>query len=110
MKRLFSILPLSLILVAPNAFAINLTLQGGPNGYGPYQTGVGGEFTFQISDPTLLGTIGGVGGYATTTANQAGPGVSFQTFCVEGGENIDSKTPNYTANLNNHSVYSNVQL
>lgn len=116
MKRLFTAVLFCALLAAPSVFALTLTLQGnnsvggGLNGYGPYQTGVGGEFTFQISSPSLLGTIGGAGGYSTTTANQAGPGVSFQTFCVEGGENIDAAHPVYTANYSTHSVYSNVQL
>jgi hypothetical protein len=108
-KRFLSLALLALIS-APTAFALTLTLQGnnsvsgGYNGYGPYQTGVGGEFTFAISDASLVNSY-----YAGRTRNLVSA-PSFQTFCVEGGENIDASHPVYTANYNTHSVYSNVQL
>ena len=102
MKRLAALLLLALAFCSTNLFALQLTLQGG-NGYGIWQYGIGGEFTFHISDPSLLT------GYAGYAINQVGPNTSFQTFCVEGAENIYAYQT-YNAALNNHSVYSNVQL
>lgn len=107
MKRILLGALLAVITITPSVFAIDLRLQGGPGGYGPWQTGVGGEFTFQITSPSDQYLLDN---YSSVVRNQGGVGNSFQTFCVEGGENINSAYPNYTANLNNHSVYSNVQL
>lgn len=95
------------LIAAPSAFGLSLSLGGGPNGYGPWQTGVGGEFTFQITSP---GDQNLIGGYSSSSSGQGGIANSFQTFCVEGNENINSAYPNYTATLNDHSVFSNVQL
>lgn len=100
---------LSLTLATSSSFAVTLTLEGnnsvggGLNGYGPYQTGVGGEFTFRINDSSLVSS------YYSGAMNQASPYTSFQTFCVEGAEFISANST-YTASYNNHSVYSNVQL
>ena len=96
--------------MVPSSFALTLTLEGnnsvatGLNGYGPYQTGVGGEFTFQIDNPSLIS------GYSSLARNQNGIANSFQTFCVEANEYIDASHPVYTANYNNITRYSNDQL
>ncbi len=88
-----------LAMMAPAAMAtIGLGL---PDGYGPYQTGVGGEFTFSYSGLTLSSAyVNGV------TENVPGPtqyGNTFQTFCVEGGEYINAGDT-YTAVLNSKAV------
>ena len=102
MKRFFTVALLSLALCSSKLLALTLTLQGGA-GYGPYQTGVGGEFTFGISDSSLVGS------YSSYTRNQAGPGTSFQSFCVEGAENIYAYQ-SYTAQYNNRTMYTDVAL
>jgi hypothetical protein len=110
MKRFFAVALFAATIIVPSAFGLTLTLQGnnsvggGYNGYGPYQTGVGGEFTFAISDASL------VSGYISGTTRDLVSTASFQTFCVEGGENIDAAHPVYTANYNTHSVYTDVAL
>src|SRR6266481_6087939 len=105
MKKTFLLSVVVGMLSVPSVFAVTLTLEGSPSGYGPYQTGIGGEFTFGISDGNLIS------GYSPLTMNQGdGAAPSFQTFCVEGGENINSGSPTYTANYNNQSVFSNVPL
>jgi hypothetical protein len=109
MKRLLALCSVLLSCAVSPSFALTVTIggnnavAGGYNGFGAYQTGVGGEFTFSISDPTLIS------GYASTTRNQGGSANSFQTFCVEGGENIYANQT-YSAVFNNQTVSSNVRL
>lgn len=102
MKRLSALALFSLSLCSSKLLALTLTLQGG-YGYGPYQTGVGGEFTFGISDPSLVSS------YSSYSMNQAGPGTSFQSFCVEGAENIYAYQ-SYTADFNTRTRYTDVAL
>lgn len=78
-------------------------------GYGPYQTGQGGEFTLKTTDSFMNGLAIS---YAATTKNQYGDPASqpnFQTFCVEAPEYI---RPNVAYNVvfNDHTVYQNVYL
>ncbi len=101
MKKLLTLTALSLAFCSPKLLALTLHLTGG-GGYGPWQTGVGGEFTFASDNTSILSDYQGI------AKDQAGSG-TFQTYCVEGGENIYANGT-YTANINNHSVYSNVQL
>jgi hypothetical protein len=104
MKRICVLGFLMGMFATPFAFAatITLTLEGG-SGYGPYQTGVGGEFTFRISNGSLISA------YNSQAVNQASPTPSFQTFCVEGNEFISAGST-YTANYNNESVFTNFRL
>jgi hypothetical protein len=113
MKRLFLGVLLAALVTPPTAFAITVTLEGnnlgsGYNGYGPYQTGVGGEFTFRMSaaDSGLLS------GYSTAPGSQTAnfvSGCSFQTFCVEGPEYIYPNAT-YSAELNSITRFGNVPL
>jgi hypothetical protein len=114
MKRLCLGILFAVLVAAPTAFGITVTLEGnnsvsgGYNGYGPYQTGVGGEFTFRMSaaDSGLLS------GYSTTSSRQTAnfvSGCSFQTFCVEGPEYIYANAT-YTAELGHITQYGNVAL
>jgi len=111
MKKILALTLLSVTLAAPSLFAaaLTLTLEGGGGGFGPYTSGSGGEFTFGISDPTLIasGYVSGAGG----TKNQVTTPVanSFQTFCVETGETI-SHNGVYTATLNDHTVLTGTYL
>jgi len=95
-------------LTAQSAFGLGITVTGGPGGYGPWQTGLGGEFTL-LTD----GTWNPAANYASTTSNQ-GVVPSFQSFSVEGGvrttpsgfsEFIDPNT-SYSVQLNDHTVFS----
>src|SRR5262245_25288618 len=103
MKRVFLGVLLASLIASTTAFAITVTLEGnnlgsGYNGYGPYQTGVGGEFTFRMS----AADAGLLSGYSTAASSQTANFVSscsFQTFCVEGPEYIYPNAT-YTAQLN----------
>ena len=83
------------MLAVPRLFAATVTTI---DGYGPYQTGVGGEFTLQTSD-SIMNAI--ANSYYSDARNQYGSGTSFQTFCVEGREYI---YPNTTAEVVFNSV------
>lgn len=104
MKRILAIAFVAALITVPSAFALTVTLQGG-NGYGPYQAGVGGEFTFAISDTSLISHYGELGG----PVNVSSIPNSFQTFCVEGPEYIYPNAT-YTAQLNHITQYGNVAL
>jgi len=85
------------LLVAGNASALPLQLKSGNSstGYGPYQTGQGGEFTLTVVQGTL-----GLSGYSTDVINKTrGFGYnenSFQTFCIEDGSPAEYIWPNDT--------------
>lgn len=86
LKRIALATVATLAIAAP-ALADTVSTIGG-SGYGPYQTGLGGEFTLRIND-TLGGPDLDVSGYAAVTSNLVGGGIlSFQTFCIEGTEYI----------------------
>ena len=84
------------------AVADTVTLVGG-SGYGPYQTGSGGEFTLSPSS----GLAGLVSLYdPIKTSNIVQPG-TFQSFCLEGNEVI-SAYGTYNAVLNSAAVAGGV--
>jgi len=69
------------------------------SGFGPYQTGSGGEFTLIIDGAQAgSGIVAGTGAgstysfYDANTRGVGGSGTSFQTFCVEGSEFIAGNT------------------
>jgi len=71
MKKTLALLA---ILAAPALYAASIEFE---DGYGPYQVGQGGEFTFGETGLSLNGYVSG------TTANVLGAGdQSFQSFCV----------------------------
>jgi hypothetical protein len=75
------------------SIADTVTTVGG-NGYGPYQTGYGGEFTLLASGSILTDLVGLY--VQGKTSNVLGLGTNtFQTFCIEGSEYI---YPNTTFN------------
>jgi hypothetical protein len=102
MKKLALVLLLVAGLAAP-AFAgpIQVGYATGPNthsSFGPYQVGAGGEFT--------LNPLGGwldVADYADVAKN-IGVAGTFQTFCIEGGEDIDGFDTVYDAEVNQNAV------
>ena len=73
------------------------------NNYGPYQTGLGGEFSLQPADG-LQGVLNYYNGFAK---NQAGNTPNFQTFCVETNEYIWPNTL-YSATLSNAAIKGGV--
>jgi hypothetical protein len=102
MKRAMAVLLLSGTLAATTSLATTISTVGG---YGPYQTGSGGEFTFKTSDP-IMNSI--VANYYSGAKNQdltAADRPNFQTFCVEGKEFVNANT-SYDVAFNDHSVYS----
>lgn len=80
---------LMLMVVAPAVMADQVKLVG-DSGYGPYQTGRGGEFTFKVLDPNLNWILSS---YVPGKTSDVVGGTNlhnFQTFCVEGGEYISA--------------------
>jgi hypothetical protein len=114
MKRVLLGVLLAVLGASYSAFAITVTLEGnnsvagGYNGYGPYQTGVGGEFTFRI-DAADAGLLSGYSTAASSQTENFVSGPSFQTFCVEGPEYIYPNAT-YTVQLNHITQYGNVPL
>lgn len=67
--------------LSTSAFGVNLGDSGtGTTWYGSWQSGSGGEFSFQYNGAPLSNA-----GYASSTSNQ-GVTSSFQSFCLELGE------------------------
>jgi len=85
LKLVISFMMLGLILAATSAMAG--TVKTGA-GYGPYQTGVGGEFTLEAISADMLLVLGNgyVDGLTMNVPNTATN--SFQTFCLEHNEYI----------------------
>lgn len=98
---------LGLILVAVPAMSYNGQVKTvGGSGYGPYQTGLGGEFTLGVLSPDLLWILDN--GYVPgLSKNVAGITNSFQTFCLEGSEHIYSNTT-YNVVLSDKAIYGGV--
>lgn len=106
MKKTMIIIALIVALWLPQmAAADTIVTVGGSGGYGLYQNGSGGEITVKPSDLSLLN------GYSENTSNQGYLNTSetlqylntFQTFCLEGDEQIKSGVT-YEAVLNDKVV------
>ena len=87
----FALIALALIFVSVGTSAIAEQVKTiGGSGYGPYQTGIGGEFTLQVSSDLLwvldAGYVSGVTKNVVNTTN------TFQTFCIEKNEYISPNT------------------
>jgi hypothetical protein len=79
---------------------IQVGYDGSP--FGPFQTGSGGEFTYNDIDPDDWLDKSG---YASTTSNFGPAGItSFQTFCIEVGEHISGYPSTYNAQLSTQAV------
>jgi hypothetical protein len=84
MKHIIAV-TVGLSLLVPRLYATQVNTPTGS--YGPYQVTPGGEFTLHTTDATLLTYINTY--YAGVAKNQlSGFDTSFQSFCVEGAENI----------------------
>jgi hypothetical protein len=75
--------------------------------FGPYQSGVGGEFT--LNDKNNEGWLD-LSAYVTGKTSNFGPAgiTSFQTFCIEKTEFINGYSTTYNAQLNTNAMYGNV--
>jgi hypothetical protein len=99
---------LMVFVVTAMAMADQVMTVGG-GGYGPYQTGRGGEFTFQVLDPNLNWILSS---YVPGTTSDLVGGTylhNFQTFCVEEGEYLYPWT-RYDVTISDHSMYTNKVL
>ena len=102
MKRksiLMSVIALMFVIVfAQTAAAYTITPTGG-GGYGPYQTGSGGEFTLLAGDG-LQWVVNNYGANAKDVS-QSG---TFQSFCLETTETLYGNTI-HSVSLSNAAVY-----
>jgi hypothetical protein len=98
---------LFLIMLTSMTFASTITFEGAEGdagNYGPYQSGVGGEFTVSPSDANTLGVALNL--YSSNTKNYSISTTyptTFQTFCVEDNEYISSGIA-YDAVLSNAAI------
>ena len=80
---------LMMLIMAPGVMAGQLELVG-DSGYGPYQTGSGGEFTFKVLDPNLNWILSSYVPGKTSDVVGGQNLHNFQTFCLEGAEYISA--------------------
>jgi hypothetical protein len=100
MKKLFVVTSFLIVLmVAPMVMANQVTFTGG-SGYGPYQTGQGGEFTLR-PDAELSWVLNSY--VSPITRDVSGLTNTFQTFCLEVTEYISAYST-YNAVLNVKAV------
>jgi hypothetical protein len=96
------------LTAVPNIYADQVSLVGG-SGYGPYQTGIGGEFTLQ-PDAGLSWVLSFYNANPTTqTKDVMGLTDTFQSFCVEINEHIYPYAT-YDATISQNSIYTGVTL
>lgn len=104
MRRFFILLALIAVMLLPQtgaAYTVITNAAGSGNAYGPYQTGLGGEFTV-VGSGGLEDLLGSYIAGKTSLLEDA-----FQTFCIEEAEKIHSNTP-YNASLNSAAVEGGV--
>ncbi|MGZ6193266.1 MAG: VPLPA-CTERM sorting domain-containing protein, partial [Syntrophales bacterium] len=98
-NKMFISFMAAVLLFAFTQMAMAYTVTTGPS-YGPYQTGSGGEFTLTTSAD--LAWV--LNGYANSTKDQyAGHNPSFQTFCLEENEYINTNTT-YNVTIDNGAI------
>ena len=86
-----------LMMVAPAVMAYQIQVGFANSGYGPYQTGQGGEFSL-----TPLGNFNWVlNGYSSSAMVNG----AIQTFCLEGNEYIYPNPAINDVTLSNQAVY-----
>ena len=102
-STLMSVIALMFVIVFAQtaaAYTITPTGTGGTySGYGPYQTGSGGEFTLLAGD----GLQWVINNYGADAKNISQSG-TFQSFCLETGEYLYGNTA-HSASLSNATVY-----
>jgi hypothetical protein len=94
-------------LLAVQALVANQITTTGGAGYGPYQTGSGGEFTFLTdAGSSWILNNGYVDGVTKNVLSLQG---TFETFCVEHNEFVYPNTT-YDYTINNISVFTGMPL
>jgi len=104
--RVMLLMGAALALASPAlAEPIQVGFSGSP--YGPYQTGVGGEFTLNDVHGIPADNWLDLSGYVPNKTSNFGPlGISsFQTFCIEVTEHIGAFDATYNAQINANAVY-----
>jgi len=100
MKR--ALIVVGLVLLLASAALADQVQVGYPGSfYGPYQTGVGGEFTLTPLNPTGWLDL-------SNYASAARVGGGFQTFCLEGSEFIGGYSSTYNASMNRNAVWGGI--
>ncbi len=104
MKKIYS-LSIALVLAGTGSLLANQVTFTGGGGYGPYQTGSGGEFTLR-PDQQLSWVLDF---YSPLARDVGGLQGTFQSFCVQKTEHI---WPNatYDAVINNQTRFEDVPL
>jgi hypothetical protein len=109
MKKLWIIGAVALMATS-TLLANPIMTVGGKSGYGPYQTGSGGEFTIAIGDWCNILGAGYVPGKTMNVIDTpTGWTATIQTFCVETGEGIAGNTV-YNAYASDQSMLTGKQL
>ncbi len=106
MKKAILIGFLMVLMATTGVMANQVSTVGG---YGPYQTGSGGEFTLMPD----FGLSWVLGSYVPgITSNIVAGSANFQTFCVETGQNPEyiSQNSTYDAAISQFSIYTGSQL
>jgi hypothetical protein len=96
------------LLIAPMAMADQVKLVGG-SGYGPYQTGQGGEFTFRILDSNLDWILNSYVVEKTSDLVGAPYLHNFQTFCVERNEYVHANE-GFDVTIGNTTIFGGKPL
>jgi hypothetical protein len=104
MRRTALIISLCAFVAAPALADLSITTTGGSGGYGIWQTGNGGEFTFRASGWDPLPYYSDVAKNQGQQCQQEG---TFQTFCLEHNEYISGSTT-YDVVLNDRMVNGGV--
>ena len=91
--------------LASAAMADQIQIGYSGSGYGPYQTGLGGEFT--VNPITPAGWLD-LSGYVNGQTGNIGTSGTFETFCVEGSEVIYPYNATYNAVINQNAVQGGV--
>ena len=102
MRKTFLLL-LAAAAIVPAMLANQVQVGYPGSSYGPYQTGVGGEFTLN----PLTGWLD-LSGYVADETKDIGAKGTFQTFCVEGAEYIYPYATIYNATLNTKAVWGSM--
>ncbi len=105
MKKFFMILFIAAAVFSLTQRAVADTVAT-VGGYGPYQTGSGGEFTLSTQSGSALRGYSDL--YSNKTSDVFQPG-TFQTFCLEELEYIDPNTT-FDVVLNDKAIWGGVGI
>jgi hypothetical protein len=108
-RLLTSLLVLGFMLAAGPAMAGQVKTG---TGYGPYQTGSGGEFTLEALSADMLLVLNNGYGYVNgVTMNLPNTAANtFQTFCLEGSEYIYANNTKYNVQISNRAAGDPISL